>query len=104
MRGIGVASRALDLLIARATEPSRKTFGKYMHEHGTVVADIANARIAIDQCRWLVLSAANQVDAGDAKSALKEISEAKVRSPWFVYGDRLMSDVDRGLHYGSTCY
>jgi len=78
MRGIGVASRALVMLIERATDPKRKTFGKYMYEHGTVVADIAQARIGIDQCRWLVLSAANQVDAGDAKSAIKEISEAKV--------------------------
>jgi len=78
MRGIGVAGRALDAMIERATDPKRKTFGKQMYEHGTVVADIAHARIAIDQCRWLVLSAANQVDAGDAKSALKEISEAKI--------------------------
>jgi len=78
MRGIGVASRALDLLLARVTDPKRKTFGKQLYEHGTVVSDIAKCRIEIDQCRYLTLAAANAVDAGDAKTAMKEISEAKI--------------------------
>lgn len=37
MRSIGAASRALDLMIQRVTDPSRKTFGKLLHEHGTYV-------------------------------------------------------------------
>ena len=34
MRTIGVAQRALDLTIERVTDPNRKTFGKYLYEHG----------------------------------------------------------------------
>ena len=34
MRTVGVAQMALDALILRVTDPSRKTFGKYLHEHG----------------------------------------------------------------------
>lgn len=34
MRSIGVAQMALDLLLARVTDPAKKTFGKYLHEHG----------------------------------------------------------------------
>jgi len=35
MRSIGVAQYALDLMIQRVTDPSRKTFGKYLYKHGT---------------------------------------------------------------------
>lgn len=35
MRTIGAAQMALDLMIQRVTDPSRKTFGKYLYEHGT---------------------------------------------------------------------
>jgi hypothetical protein len=34
MRSIGVASRALDLLLQRVSDPARRTFGKYLREHG----------------------------------------------------------------------
>jgi acyl-CoA dehydrogenase len=34
MRALGVASRALDLMLERATDPRRKTFGKNLFEHG----------------------------------------------------------------------
>ena len=34
MRSIGAASVALDLMIQRATDPNRKTFGKYLYQHG----------------------------------------------------------------------
>lgn len=34
MRSIGAAQAALDLLLVRVTDPSRKTFGKYLYEHG----------------------------------------------------------------------
>ena len=52
---------ALDLMIERVTDPARKTFGKYLYEHGTVVADIAKSRAEIEGARLLVLSAAIQV-------------------------------------------
>lgn len=34
MRSIGAAQAALDLMLQRVTDPSRKTFGKYLYEHG----------------------------------------------------------------------
>ena len=34
MRSIGAAQRALDLMLARVTDPAKKTFGKYLYEHG----------------------------------------------------------------------
>merc|ERR1712166_337001 len=44
MRSIGIASRALDLLLERVSDPVRKTFGKELREHGTVLSDIARSR------------------------------------------------------------
>ena len=78
MRCIGKAERALELMLARVTDPSKRTFGKSLSEHGTIVADIANSRIEIDQSRFLVLSAARKIDEAGAKGAKKEISMAKV--------------------------
>ena len=34
MRSVGAAQAALDLMILRVTDPAKKTFGKYLHEHG----------------------------------------------------------------------
>jgi acyl-CoA dehydrogenase len=34
MRSIGAAQAALNLMLQRVTDPNRKTFGKYLHEHG----------------------------------------------------------------------
>ncbi|KAG8218414.1 acyl-CoA dehydrogenase NM domain-like protein [Butyriboletus roseoflavus] len=81
MRSIGVASRALDLMIQRVTDPSRKTFGKFLYEHGTVIAEIAKSRAEIEAARLLVLSAALQIDKYKAKGALKEIGIAKFTVP-----------------------
>ncbi|KAG2152941.1 acyl-CoA dehydrogenase/oxidase [Suillus clintonianus] len=79
MRSIGAASRALDLMIQRVTDPTRKTFDKSLYQHGTVVAEIARSRAEIESARLLVLSAALQIDKQRAKGALKEIGIAKVR-------------------------
>jgi len=81
MRSIGVAERALDLMITRVTNPSRKTFGKHLYQHGTIVADIAKSRMEIDSARLVVLNAADKIDQQDAKAALREIAMAKVIVP-----------------------
>lgn len=92
MRSIGAASRALDLMIQRVTDPTRKTFGKFLYQHGTVVAEIAKSRAEIESARLLVLSAALQIDKQRAKGALKEIGIAKFVVPAMACGvvDRAM--------------
>ncbi|KAH7887953.1 acyl-CoA dehydrogenase/oxidase [Phlebopus sp. FC_14] len=92
MRSIGAASRALDLMLQRVTDPSRKTFGKFLYEHGTVVADIAKSRAEIESARLLVLSAALQIDKHKAKGALREIGLAK-----FVVPEMACTVVDRAM-------
>lgn len=92
MRCIGMAERALDLMLVRVTDPSRRTFGKFLSEHGTVVADIAQSRIEIDQTRYLVLSAAQKIDQAKAKGAMKEIGMAKIASP-----NMLLRVLDRSM-------
>ncbi|CAM2186414.1 putative acyl-CoA dehydrogenase FadE2 [Paraburkholderia sacchari] len=79
MRSIGAAELALELMIERAQE--RKTFGKYLHQHGTVGEWIAKSRIEIDQARLLVLKAAWLIDEVGAKAARKEISMIKALVP-----------------------
>lgn len=92
MRCIGMAERVLELMIARVTDPSRRTFGKNLAEHGTIVQDIATSRIEIDQVRYLVLGAAKKIDdhPRGPKGAMKEISMAKVRY-------QVDNAVDKGL-------
>jgi len=79
MRSIGQASLALELMCERAAE--RKTFGKYLHEHGTVAEWIALSRVEIEQARLLVLKTAWMIDNVGAKAARKEISMIKVIAP-----------------------
>ncbi|KAF9008702.1 acyl-CoA dehydrogenase/oxidase [Cyathus striatus] len=92
MRSIGAAQASLDLMLQRVTDPSRKTFGKYLYEHGTVVADIAKSRAEIEGARLLVYSAALQIDKYKAKGALKEIGIAK-----FVVPSMALQVIDRAI-------
>ncbi|EJD01090.1 acyl-CoA dehydrogenase NM domain-like protein [Fomitiporia mediterranea MF3/22] len=92
MRCIGVAQKALDTMILRVTDPSRKTFGKYLYQHGTVISNIAQSRADIEGARLLVLSAALQIDKYHAKGALKEIGMAK-----FVVPSMALEVVDRAI-------
>ncbi|TFL00120.1 acyl-CoA dehydrogenase/oxidase [Pterulicium gracile] len=92
MRSIGAATAALDTMILRVTDPTRKTFNKYLYEHGTVVSDIAKSRAEIESARLLVLSAALQIDKYKAKGALKEIGIAK-----FVVPSMALDVVDRAI-------
>ncbi len=79
MRSIGAAELALDLMVERAQE--RKTFGKYLHQHGAVSEWIARSRIEIEQARLLVLKAAWMIDKVGAKEARKEIAMIKALVP-----------------------
>ena len=79
MRAIGMAEVALRLMVERAQE--RKTFGKFLHQHGVVSDWIGTARMEIEQARLLVLKAAWMIDNVGAKGAAKEIAMIKAVVP-----------------------
>ena len=79
MRAIGMAERALSLMIKRAV--SREAFGKQLAQQGVIQDWIAQARIDIEQARLLVLKAAWMIDTVGAKGARKEIAAIKVAVP-----------------------
>jgi acyl-CoA dehydrogenase len=90
MRSIGQAELALDLMVQRSKE--RKTFGRYLHEHGPVAEWIALSRCEIEQARLLVLKTAWLIDAKGARAAAPEISMIKAIVPRMQVGvtDRAM--------------
>ena len=79
MRLIGVAERALELMISRTRE--RETFGKKLSEQGVVKNWIAESRMAIEQARLLVLKCAWMMDTVGNKAARKEIAMIKAVVP-----------------------
>ena len=79
MRSIGAAQLALELMVERSQE--RKTFGKYLHQHGSIGEWIAKSRIEIETARLLVLKAAWMMDKVGAKVARKEIAMIKALVP-----------------------
>jgi acyl-CoA dehydrogenase len=79
MRSIGQCELALELMCDRAAE--RRTFGVYLHQHGTVAEWIALSRIEIEQARLLVLKAAWLMDRDGPKAAAREISMIKALVP-----------------------
>ncbi|KAJ3413769.1 hypothetical protein HDV05_007589 [Chytridiales sp. JEL 0842] len=81
MRSIGMAERALEYHLLRATDPARKTFGKVLAAHGSASDSIALSRMEIDQARLLVLQAADTMDRLGPKAAMHHIALAKVVVP-----------------------
>ncbi|WP_322058376.1 acyl-CoA dehydrogenase family protein [Paraburkholderia sp. J63] len=79
MRLIGRAERALEAMCRRAS--SRVAFGRRIADYGVTRERIAQARILIDQARFLVLHAAWKMDTHGNKAARKEIAMIKVAAP-----------------------
>ncbi len=79
MRLIGMAERALESMCKRSL--SRVAFGKPVADQGVTRERIANARILIDQARFLTLNAAHKMDTVGNKVAAKEIAMIKVAAP-----------------------
>jgi acyl-CoA dehydrogenase len=79
MRSIGVAERALELMVTRSLE--RTTFGTSLAHKGLIQDWIAESRIDIDMAREYVLRAAHLMDTVGNKSAATEIAGIKVAVP-----------------------
>ena len=76
MRAIGMAERALKLMIQRVE--NRETFGSKISEQGVVQNWIAKSRIKIEQARLLTLKTAWLIDTVGKEQAKIEISAIKV--------------------------
>ena len=79
MRLIGLSEVALEKMCKRTK--SRVAFGKPISSQTVTQERIAEARIAIDQVRLQVLSAANKMDLVGNKEARMEIAMIKVSAP-----------------------
>lgn len=90
MRLLGMAERALDLMIARAQ--SRTTFGEPVANRANIQDWIAEARIEIEATRLLVFKTAWLMDTVGNKQARTEIAAIKVKTPEIV-----LKIVDRAI-------
>ncbi|MDQ0953686.1 acyl-CoA dehydrogenase [Streptomyces phaeochromogenes] len=79
MRLIGMAERAIELMCRRAV--SRTAFGKSLAQQGVVHNWIADARVAVEQLRLLVLKTAWMMDTVGNKGAHTEIQAIKIATP-----------------------
>ncbi len=79
MRAIGVAERALGLMVQRSLQ--RTTFGTLVAQKGIIQDWIAESRIEIDMAREYVLRTAHLMDTVGNKAAATEISGIKVAVP-----------------------
>lgn len=79
MRTLGVAERALAMMIDRTSK--REVFGGPLINQGVIQQWIAESRIEIDQARLLTLKAAWMIEQYGAKAARTEIASIKVVAP-----------------------
>ncbi|MHC0430551.1 acyl-CoA dehydrogenase family protein [Streptomyces sp. O3] len=79
MRLIGMAERAIELMCQRAV--SRTAFGRPLGQQGVVQEWIADARVAVEQLRLLVLKTAWLMDTVGNKGAHTEIQAIKIATP-----------------------
>ena len=79
MRAIGMAERALELMVRRAQ--SRQAFGGPISDQGVVRQQIAESRMEIEQARLLVLKTAWLIDQHGASGARAEVAAIKVVVP-----------------------
>lgn len=79
MRLVGLAEKALELACRRGGE--RVAFGRPLVNLGGNRERIAEARIAINSTRLLILDAAWKLDTGGPLNALSEVAQIKVAAP-----------------------
>ncbi|MBT3533590.1 MAG: acyl-CoA dehydrogenase [Rhodospirillaceae bacterium] len=79
MMFVGMASRCLELMCRRVEE--RDAFGEKLSQKTSIQHDIARSRCEIEQCRMLVLTAADRMDKYGPKEARDYISMVKIIAP-----------------------
>jgi acyl-CoA dehydrogenase len=79
MRAIGVAERALALMVERAR--TRVAFGKPLAEQGVVRQQVAQSRNEIDQARLLCEKAAWTIDSDGNRQARNLVAQIKAVAP-----------------------
>ncbi|MET9549040.1 acyl-CoA dehydrogenase family protein [Streptomyces sp. NPDC006627] len=79
MRLIGMAERAIELMCRRSV--ARTVFGKPLAQQGVVQEWIADARVAVEQLRLLVLKTAWLMDTVGNRGAHTEIQAIKIATP-----------------------
>lgn len=79
MRSLGMAERAMDLVVERAT--SRMAFGKRLADQGVVREWVAESRLQIEALRLLVLKTAWLMDTVGNRAAMTEIQAIKIAVP-----------------------
>lgn len=96
MRLIGLAERALEMACKRSLQ--RQAFGRPLARLGGNAERIAEARIAIEQARLLVLKAAWSLDQRGIVRSMSEVSQIKVAVP--AMAQRVI-DMAMQLHGGA---
>ena len=84
MRAIGMAERALELMVDRVR--NRVAFGRPLADQGVIQEWIADARIAIDQARLYTLHTAWLMDTHGNKAARAAVAGIKVAVPAMAQG------------------
>ena len=79
MRSLGMAERAMELVVDRAT--SRVAFGRPLAEQGVVREWVAESRLQIEALRLLVLKTAWLMDTVGNRAAMTEIQAIKIAVP-----------------------
>ena len=77
------AARCYELMLQRSLE--RKTFGKYLWEHGGCQNDIADSVADLEAARLLTLSCAASMDEVGVKNARGKIATIKVAVPQLTH-------------------
>ena len=79
MMFVGMAQRCLDLMVERVQD--RVAFGEALAEKTSIQHEIARSRCEIEQCRLLVLKAADVMDRLGIKGARPYVSMVKIVAP-----------------------
>ena len=79
MMFVGMAQRSLELMCERAQ--ARVAFGELLSKKTSVQHEIARSRCDIEQCRLLVLAAAEKMDKYGIDGAREDISMLKIVAP-----------------------